>query len=374
MPESIIHFNSPLEQYLPFAAEIQKAICRVLSSGKYILGSEVNNFEHNLKQYTNTKYAIGVASGTDAIYLALKALNIGDGDEVITVANTALATIAAIVQAGATPVLVDVEPEYYTIHPKLLKHAISKKTKAILVVHLYGQAADMLEINHIANAYGLPVIEDCAQAIGARYNAQAVGSLATLGCFSFYPTKNLGAIGDGGAVTTNDQELASKILSIRQYGWNKHRVSISPGINSRLDELQAAILNIKIQHLDNFNQQRKNIALTYANAFKNIRKLTPPKIRANSEHVFHLYVIQSPYRDQLAQTLKEHNIETAIHYPQAIYQHPGFKKHIRISQQELPVTEKLLSNILSLPLYPGLNKMQQATIIEILSQQLEQLL
>ena len=254
---------NPLAQYQSQRDEILDAVKNVLESGNYILGPEVAKFEKSFAQFCGTNFAVGLNSGTDALILALKALDIGPGDEVITVSLTALATASAVIAVGAVPVLVDVESKRYTLDPHLIREAVTSKTKAIIAVHLYGQAADLDSIKAIANECGLYLIEDCAQCAGGYYKGKRLGSIGDIGCFSFYPTKNLGAIGDGGLVTTNDSQLFQRIQRLRQYGWNESRQTIEPGINSRLDEVQAAILNVKLKTLDAKNLSRIEIANTY---------------------------------------------------------------------------------------------------------------
>ena len=251
---NMIHCALPLAQYQSYKNEILKSIKRVLDKGCYILGPEVEEFETNFASYCNVDYAIGVNSGTDALTLALRALAIGVGDEVITASHTALATISAVISTGATPVLVDIDPIHFTIAPECIQNAITPKTKVVIPVHLYGQPAEMDEIMKISEEAGLWVVEDCAQSIGAIYKGKKTGSIGNIGCFSFYPTKNLGAVGDGGMITTKDAKLALRIQRLRQYGWDKDRVTEEVGVNSRLDELQAAILKIKLKHLIRFIQ------------------------------------------------------------------------------------------------------------------------
>ena len=255
----VIHCAFPLAQYQSHKNEILKSIKRVLDKGCYILGPEVEEFETNFASYCNVDYAIGVNSGTDALTLALRALAIGAGDEVITASHTALATISAVISTGATPVLVDIDPIHFTIAPECIQNAITPKTKVVIPVHLYGQPAEMDEIMKISEEAGLWVVEDCAQSIGAIYKGKKTGSIGNIGCFSFYPTKNLGAVGDGGMITTKDAKLALRIQRLRQYGWDRDRVTEEVGVNSRLDELQAAILKIKLKHLDADNTSRREI-------------------------------------------------------------------------------------------------------------------
>ena len=255
-------------QYLSYRDEINSAVQRVLESGWYVLGEEVVRFEKEFAKFNNVHHAIGVGSGTEAINIALRALNIGQGDEVITTAHTAVATASAIYLAGAKPIFVDIEPDFFTIDPDLVESAITLKTKAIIPVHIYGQSCNMDAIMEIANKYNLKVIEDCAQAHGAEYNGKRLGSIGDVGCFSFYPTKNLGAIGDGGALVTNNNKLAEKIRLLREYGWKERYISSEEGLNSRLDELQAAILNIKLNYLDEDNYKRNKLAKIYFDSLK----------------------------------------------------------------------------------------------------------
>jgi len=259
----IILCANPKAQYLSYRDDINSAIQRVLDSGWYILGEEVTQFEKEFAQFNTVSHAIGVGSGTEALHIALRAVDIGQGDEVITTAHTAVATASAIDLAGAKPVFVDIEPDFFTIDPDLIEDAITSKTKAIIPVHIYGQPCDMDAIMGIAKKHGLQVIEDCAQAHGATYKDKRVGTMGNIGCFSFYPTKNLGAIGDGGALVTNNNQLAEKIKFFREYGWEDRYISSKEGWNSRLDELQAAILRIKLKNLDKDNNLRQQHALAY---------------------------------------------------------------------------------------------------------------
>jgi len=348
---------NPLAQYQSHREEILDAIKRILDSGNYILGPEVDIFEQSFAAYCGIDYAVGVASGTDALILTLRALNIGPGDEVITVSHTALATISAIITSGATPVLVDIDPTYYTMDPECFQLAITSKTKAVVPVHLYGQPADMDAIMGIAQLHGLPVIEDCAQAAGAVYKSKRVGSIGDAGCFSFYPTKNLGAIGDGGMVVTKDAKLAQRIRRLGQYGWDERRMTEEPGLNSRLDEIQAAILNVKLKSLDKDNAKRKEIARTYNKMLSDLQ-ITPPTERPNCSHVYHLYVVACENRDNLKRQLAENEIFTGIHYPIPGHQHPGYDKKCVFSRADLSVTEQVVRTILSLPMYPEISPKQ----------------
>ncbi|ADG94206.1 Glutamine--scyllo-inositol transaminase [Arcobacter nitrofigilis DSM 7299] len=341
---------NPKEQYLTHKTEIQNAINKVLESGWYILGQEVKLFENEFSNFVGTKYTISVASGTDALFLALKALNIGTGDEVITVSHTATATVSAIKATGATPIMVDIEKEYFTIDIEEVKKRVSNKTKAIIAVHIYGQPCDMDALIKISNENNIDIIEDCAQASGASYKGKELGSIGTLGCFSFFPTKNLGAIGDGGAITTNCEKLYNKLLKLRQYGWDENRDSEFSGYNSRLDELQAAILRVKLKYLKQDTKKRNDIAKLYYEALKN-SSLILPKVRDNCYHSFHLFVVRLKNRNQLKEYLKSKNILAMIHYEKPVHLQEAFTIN-----HDLNCTENIAGEILSLPMYPELSE------------------
>jgi dTDP-4-amino-4,6-dideoxygalactose transaminase len=344
--------GNPRAQYESHRAAIDQAIRRVLESGRYILGQEVSAFEREFAGYVGVGFAIGVGSGTEALHLALAACGVGVGDEVITVAHTAVATVAAIELCGATPVFVDIEPDYFTLDPNQLEDAITSRTKAVIPVHLYGQPADLTAIISIARQHGLKVIEDCAQAHGAMYCDRRLGSWGDIACFSFYPTKNLGAIGDGGAVVTNDPQLAERVRSLREYGWSTERnVSHMTGWNSRLDELQAAILRVKLQYLDADNDRRRRIADLY-DALLRDSDLVLPRRRADATHVFHLYVVRSGERDDLLLRLKAGGVGASIHYP-PVHLQPAYQGRVR-GAGKLTTTERAAKEILSLPIYPEL--------------------
>ena len=343
---------NPKAQYLSYRDEINSAVQRVLESGWYVLGEEVVRFEKEFAKFNNVHHAIGVGSGTEAINIALRALNIGQGDEVITTAHTAVATASAIYLAGAKPIFVDIEPDFFTIDPDLVESAITLKTKAIIPVHIYGQSCNMDAIMEIANKNNLKVIEDCAQAHGAEYNGKRLGSIGDVGCFSFYPTKNLGAIGDGGALVTNNNKLAEKIRLLREYGWKERYISSEEGLNSRLDELQAAILNIKLNYLDEDNYKRNKLAKIYFDSLK-VLPLELPKTRSNSSHVFHLFVIRSEQRNKLKDFLQKNRVHTTVQYPVPIHKQEYFQK--MCGHKSLPFTEQISRNILSLPMFPELS-------------------
>lgn len=336
--------------------EIEQAIARVLESGIYILGPEVAAFEQDFAEYIGARRAVGVASGTDALLLALRASGIGPDDEVITVSHTAVATVTAIELSGAEPVLVDVEPRTCTMDPSKLEEAITERTRAVVPVHLYGHPADLDPILEIARRRQLVVIEDCAQAHGAVYKGRAVGSMADAAAFSFYPTKNLGALGDGGCVATNDDRMADRLRAMRQYGWRTRYVSELSGINSRLDELQAAILRVKLRHLEANNNARRRAAGIYGRALIEL-PLALPEENDDCRHVYHLYVVQAEQRDDLQAYLAHHGVATARHYPLPVHKQPAYS-HLRHGPSGLRITEELAGSILSLPMYPTLTESQ----------------
>lgn len=341
--------SDPHAQYIAHREEIDSAIRRVLNSGHYILGPETQAFEEEFAEYTGVSYCSGVANGTDALHIALKACGVGDGDEVITVSHTAVATVAAISLAGATPVLADIDPVTYTIDLDSLESRINSKTKAIIPVHLYGHPARMNEIMDLAVRRKLYVIEDCAQAHGATIEGRKVGSFGDLACFSFYPTKNLGALGDGGAVVSNNSRLADQVRLIREYGWKQRFHSETIGWNSRLDEIQAAVLRVKLKRLEDFNQARMEIAHDYSAALVH-ELLTLPVSSSECNHVYHLYVVRTESRDRLLQFLRDREIGAGIHYPLPVH----LQKAYQVDGVVLPVTEQICTEILSLPIYPEL--------------------
>jgi dTDP-4-amino-4,6-dideoxygalactose transaminase len=360
---SAIPWASPLAQYRAHQAPIQTAIARVLDSGTYILGAEVEAFETAFAAFCDGVRAVGVASGTDALILALKALGIGPGDEVITVSHTAVATAAAILAIGATPVLIDVDDVCLTLDPAGLETAVTPRSKAVIAVHLYGQAADLDPIVAFARRHRLAVIEDCAQASGGRYRGRRLGSIGDIGCFSFYPTKNLGAIGDGGIVLTREPKMAERVRRLRQYGWDDARQTREPGLNSRLDPLQAAILRAKLPHLDADNARRAAIAQRYERGLRGL-PITTPKQRAGTQHVYHLYVVAYTQRDALMAHLNEHQVGCAIHYPAPVHRQRGYAERVILPASGLPMTDRICQQILSLPLYPELSDADVDRVIE----------
>jgi dTDP-4-amino-4,6-dideoxygalactose transaminase len=358
----VIPWANPLAQYRAHESAIRAAIARVLESNSYILGEEVESFELAFANYCGMAHGVGVGSGTDALILALRALGIGAGDEVITVSHTAVATVAAILACGATPVLIDVDAAYYTIDPACIEAAITPRSKAIVAVHLYGQPADMDAIAAIGRRRGLRIVEDCAQATGGWYRGRRVGGLGDIACFSFYPTKNLGAIGDGGMVATVEGELASRVRRLRQYGWDKSRNTLEIGVNSRLDSLQAAILHAKLPHLDADNVRRAAIASRYNQAFAGL-PLTLPAACPENTHVYHLYVVRCDERDRLSAHLAADKIGSAVHYPVPVHQQHGYAERVIVTDGGLPVTTGLADQILSLPIYPELSDAEVDLVI-----------
>lgn len=344
--------TDPHAGYLARRDAIEGAIQRVLESGWYILGDEVAAFEREFARYIGVSHGIGVGSGTDALSIALRACGIGEGDEVITVSHTAVATVVAVEESGAKPVLVDVDPGSYTLDPRKLDKAVSRRTRAIVPVHLYGLAADMEAICGFAKERGISVIEDCAQAHGAEYHGRKCGSVGICGCFSFYPTKNLGAIGDGGCVVTGDAELAERIRSLREYGWRQRYVSETAGINSRLDELQAAILRANLPELDRDNDARRALARVYDGLLGG-DALVLPGCPDDRKHVYHQYAVMVDRRDAVRGELGKRGIGAGVHYPVPVHLQPAYRGLAEAGS--LPVSERLCKETLSLPMYPQLS-------------------
>ncbi len=360
-----------LKEYENEKQEIHAAIEKVLSSGCLILGDSVRNFEEAFAKYCGVKYGIGVNSGTDALFLGLKALGIGAGDEVITVANTAVPTVSAIVSTGAAPVFVDIDPETYLMDMSLLKRVITKKTKCILPVHLYGQCVDMDSISKIANAYSLRIIEDCAQSHGALFKGKKAGSMSDVAAFSFYPTKVLGGYGDGGMIITDNQDSYEKLRRLRFYGMGKTYYSVEHGHNSRLDELHAEILLRKLNHLERYIRRRKEIASKYDQLLSSTG-LALPKTMSGNEHVYYLYVCRHHKRDEIVTELRKRDIFVNISYPWPIhtmkaYQYLGYKPG------DLPHTEKAASEIFSLPMYPSLTDREQGIVVDAICETLKKI-
>jgi len=367
-PPIQIPSSNPKANYLAHKGEIDAAIARVLESGWYILGREVQSFEQEFAAYIGVHDAIGVANGTDALKLSLQACGVGVGDLVFTVSHTAVATVAAIELAGATPVLVDIDPVTYTMDPNCLEDALAHPwdgtPKAVIPVHLYGHPADMVSILELANRHALYVIEDCAQSHGATLDGRMTGAWGDIASFSFYPTKNLGALGDGGMIVTDNPALAERTRLLQQYGWRERYISDIPGGNSRLDELQAAILRVKLRFLDADNEKRRSIAALYTDHLVKAG-FSCPVLSKKSRHIFHQYVICSSRRDNLKTYLNERGIGTNVHYPQAVHEQPAYAGRIPVSAP-LTYTEKAVREILSLPMYPELTLEQAKFVVDAL--------
>jgi dTDP-4-amino-4,6-dideoxygalactose transaminase len=355
----------PQAGYLAHQDAIDAAIQRVLASGRYILGSEVACFEEELAGYIGCRHGVGLASGTDALIAALRALDPGPEDYVITVSHTSVATVAAIETARARPLLIDVEPATLTLDPGELAEVLAAppgRIAAIIAVHLYGQPADMEALLPLARRHGVPVIEDCAQAHGATVGARRVGSLGDMGAFSFYPTKNLGAIGDGGALVLDDPGTCERLRAYRQYGWKTPQVSELAGTCSRLDELQAAILRVKLVHLDEDNARRRQIAAAYQAGLEGL-PLTTPAERPGTQSVFHQYVVRTPAREALRQGLQRRGVGTGIHYPVPVHLQPAYRGRSRWGPSGLVRSEQAAREVLSLPMHPQLSQAQVERVI-----------
>jgi dTDP-4-amino-4,6-dideoxygalactose transaminase len=358
-----VDFYGHVRQYHSLKAEIDAAILEVLESGSYVLGPKLKQFESELAKFSNTKEAVGLNSGTDALVLVLKALGVGPGDEVITTSNTFFATAEAVWLLGATPVFVDIEPNTCNIDPNLIEAAISPKTKAIIPVHLYGQPAEMRAVSKIAKAHKLFVIEDCAQALGARGDDFAIGELSDAVCTSFIIQKNLGCFGDGGAVMTNNSEMAAEIRKLRNHGSPK-RSHHTVGYNSRLDDIHAAVLSVKLRRLDKWNDLRRERAKEYDTGLAGT-SLKLPTVRSGFRHVFHLYIVETERRDDLQAFLLNKGIRALTHYPIAIHQQEGYPwgQAARISGS-LELTERSAARVLSLPMFPELTSEEAKLVIE----------
>jgi dTDP-4-amino-4,6-dideoxygalactose transaminase len=354
-------------QYATIKPEIQQAMDAVLEQTDFIMGHAVSEFETQFAAFCGAKYAIGVASGTAAIQLVLHALGIGPGDEVITVGHTFIASAEPIISMGAKPVFVDVEPEYFTLDPAKLEAAITAHTKAIMPVHLYGQPADLAPIQEIAARHHIPIIEDAAQAHGAFYQGQKIGAISTATCFSFYPGKNLGAYGDAGAITTNDDQLAARVRRLRNHGRKDKYEHLEPGYGERIDTLQAAILQVKLPHLADWNERRRHWAAYYDEALANLPELKLPSVRTGCEHVYHLYVVRHPRRDMLMEHLKNAGIQTGVHYPIPLHLQPAFK-NMGLKRGDFPVTEALADSVLSLPIFPEMTEAEASRVSEAIHQ------
>jgi len=349
----MIPFSDPSASYQAHKNEIDHAIQRVLESGWFVLGKEVEAFEKEFAAFHGENFhAMGVANGTDAIALCLRGLGLGTGDEIITTSHTAVATVAGIEQAGCTPVFADIDPHTRCMDPNSIRARVCSFTKAIMPVHIYGQPAEMHKILEIAQTHNLAVIEDCSQAHGAEIDGQKVGTFADISAYSCYPTKNLGGTGDGGVILCRAKEFAEKIKSLRQYGWNEARESIIPGFNSRLDEIQAAILRVKLKYLPVSNKKRLNIANKYNETLGRL-PIKLPLLHENQLHAMHLYVIECDRRDELLSYLRAKGVGASLHYPLAVHQHAAYKSRVR-GYNDLQHTEQFYKKHLTLPMFPQL--------------------
>ncbi len=370
-PPIIVPQANPGAGYRALQSEIDAAVARALQSGWYILGQEVRAFEAEFAAWLGATAAIGCGNGTDALALALRALGVGPGMSVVTVSHTAVATVAAIEMVGASPLLIDIEPDYYTMDPAELADVLdhppagAPPIRAVIPVHLYGQPAALEPIVAACARHAIPVIEDCAQAHGATIGGRKVGNFTQAATFSFYPTKNLGALGDGGMVVARDAALGADIAALRQYGWRTHYISDAIGVNSRLDELQAAILRVKLQHLDAQNARRVAIAAAYDDALRN-SALAPPARRAGAGHVFHLYVLRTPDRAAVQARLRAEGIGTGVHYPSPVHLQPAYRSRVALGPAGCRATEIAAGQVLSLPMYPELDDGQVAKVCGVL--------
>ncbi|MFL1460749.1 DegT/DnrJ/EryC1/StrS family aminotransferase [Roseococcus sp. DSY-14] len=364
----MLPFADPGAGYRALKEEIDAALLRAAGSGWYILGEEGAAFEREFAQWLGEgQHAVGCANGTDALMLILRGMGIGEGSTVVTVSHTAVATVAAIEMAGATPLLLDIDPDTYGMDPDELRAVLEDPPpglppiRAVIPVHIYGQPVDLMPIKAACDAAGVALIEDCAQAHGARLEGRAVGTIGDAAAFSLYPTKNLGALGDGGVLSTADEALARRIGAIRQYGWVQRYVSDLVGVNSRLDEVQAAVLRVKLGHLDAQNARRRAIAAAYDAALAG-SGLAPPVRRPGAEHVFHLYVLRHPERDALMARLKAQGIGTGIHYPVPVHRQPAYAGRVALGPAACAETAKAAGEVFSLPMYPELSEEQVARV------------
>ena len=356
--------TDPKAAYLEQQAEIDAAIARQLASGWYILGKEVEGFEAEFAAFLGLAHGIGVANGTDALVLALKGLGIGSGDKVATVAHTAVATVVAVELAGAVPVLIDIDPATYTMDPAALDAAFAAHPdiRAVIPVHLYGQPADLPAILDLARRHGAKLIEDCAQAHGAKLDGRTLGTWGDVACFSLYPTKNLGALGDGGVIATGDGALAADLKALRQYGWREHYIRDLAGMNSRLDELQAAILRVKLTALGRWNARRRAVAAAYDTGLAGTG-LGLPRVRPGAEPVYHQYAVRSADRDGLKARLRERGVASNIHYPVPVHLQAAYRGRLIVGPAGLRETEIAAGEVLSLPMYPQLDDEMVARVI-----------
>jgi dTDP-4-amino-4,6-dideoxygalactose transaminase len=347
-----------------YQEEFEKKAIEVLRSGWYILGNEVKSFEQEFADYVGSKHCVGLASGLDALWIAFRILGIGAGDEVIVQGNTYIASVMGITMNGATPVFVEPD-EYFNIDASKIEEKITDKTKAVLVVHLYGQASNMGPIVELCRKHDLKLVEDCAQAHGAKFNGQQIGTFGDIGCFSFYPSKNLGAFGDAGAITTNSDKIADDVRVFRNYGSEKRYYNKVVGANSRLDEMQAGLLRVRLGHLDELAKEKKNICERYLNELHN-DKIVLPEIRQGATHIWHQFVIKSEYRDELIKYLDDKGIGTIIHYPIPPHLSEAYQ-YLGLREGSLPITEKYAKTVLSIPLYNGMTNDELDYVIDAIN-------
>jgi len=353
-------------EYSELSSEIDEAIIRTVRSGWYILGRDLEQFEKNFSDFIGIKYAVGCASGTEAITLALLSLEIKAGDEVITQTNTCVPTVCGIVNSGAVPVFCDVFEESLMMDTKNLESKISNRTKAFLPVNLYGASVDYDELDWLSKKYSIPIIEDCAQSHGSLYKGKRTGTFGIMGCFSFYPTKNLGCYGDGGAIVTDDHDLFSKLLLLRNYGQDKRYYHVMQGLNSRLDEIQATVMNVKLKYLDERNKRRKKIADIYNKGFLNNSNVISLNFGNKIESVYHLYIIKVNGREKLQEYLNQNGISTLIHYPIPCHLQKAYE-YLNYQKGDFPVAEKNSDKILSLPVYPQLKDEEVFFIVKTIN-------
>ena len=365
MAEPNVPFLDLRRQIRDLQPEANEALERVYAGGRLILGPAVERFEEAFAAYCGVGHGVGVASGTDAIWLTLEALGIGPGDEVVTVSHTCVPTVAAILRSGATPVLVDVDPDTLTMDPTQAERAITDRTRCLLPVHLYGQCANLTALGELAKSRDLYLVEDCAQAHGAEHEGLIAGSVGTASCFSFYPSKNLGAFGDGGMILTDDADLAEELRRIRFYGYASDQTSVRSGYNSRLDELQAAVLLVGLRRLPEWNSIRRDWARRYLESIGDGSLVTPSEGPGN-RHVYHLFVVHSTERERLREGLLVEGIETSIHYPVPVHRQVGYGERCRVGPGGLEVTERASSQIFSLPLYPYLSEEEFERVVKAL--------
>ena len=355
------------QQFKTISAEVNAAVMSVLASAQYINGPIVQSFEQQFAEYIGTAECVTCNSGTDALFMSLRAIGIGAGDEVITTPFTFFSTAEVISAVGATPVFVDIESETFNLDLSQVEAAITNRTKAILPVHLFGQPVNMTRLMAIAQAHNLFVIEDCAQAVGAEWNGTKVGSIGHIGCFSFYPTKNLGACGDGGAVTTNDPAIAQKIRSLRTHGERERYIHEDIGLTSRLDAVQAAILQIKLRYLDQWNAQRQAIADRYEDLLSSLPGVVPPRPLVGGKTVWHQYTIRLSDRDCIRQQLQQQGVSTMLYYPIPLHRQPVYA-NLGYAEGRLPVSEQMAREVLSLPMFPELTAAQQERVVYTLKE------